>query len=1304
MKKKKIIIFSLVIVLLLGTAAAVILSFDLNRFKPFIHRIVQDYTGRELTIKGDLRLAAIWPPTLSAEEIAFQNAPWGSQPDMVRVKRAACSLSLKPLLRRELHLFRIRLEEIELLLEFDRQGTSNFQFGRPDTGKQTAIPGMVFNDIIVQNSYVEYNDARYGLNAAIHVDDLKADIPGLDKPMQFFFKGEFRELPFSLNGSIGPLMAWIQPGYNLNVNLGARLGNAAAQLQGNIRDPLNFKDMALVFTANGPSTREIANLVHWDTVPDLGTFQARAELKDRQGRFAIENLSINVGSPDQVSFSAGGRIGDLAGLKGFDLNLAMQTRRIGNLLRLADMPTPPFEAPLAASGVFSDTAESRFRLDDFILEVGNQTIKGRIGLDRTRDPAVLDLQLASEHAVLGLFTLKTRMSGSSDRVRVDHLELQVGNDELFKAFVTGTVGSLTPLENLSFNFHVMGDDLANLNNITGRKPPPHIPYALSGTLFMANRQSLQVSDVKIILGKNSINGSLGLEMVNAHPQLQGGFTANRLNLQHLLGSAALDGVLGSHLSSVGPTRLAFQVAGPWRKPALNSIDLQTRIEDLAELSLKGSIKNLLALAETDLRFTVNGKDLANLGKILDRDLPLTGPYRLSGVMRNPDGRTYHVEELELTAPGNTLSGRSVVQISNGTVFTEIQLSTPNTSPEVLDTGQNAILDRLLKKKDLGPLKVKAAAVLSDKTSRLEALDLAFGKDEFVRLQVSGAVGDLLNLQDLQLDFQVSGRNIAALETITGKTIPVQGPYALSVGVTGRVPGNIKLRDLDLELGSNRFTGRADLNLTGQIPSIAAKIEAEELFLAPVTLEQVEPLKTFPDLGPLTLALTLAEKDGVPALTQLDLRAGRESTIAVLLRGNVGNLNSLGEVSLDVEVHSQDLSIFNEAFGTRFIEAKPFHAVGRLHDPRLDKITVTALEVAYGENDISGKAALDLSGDRPFLVAHLSSDKLDLRTLIKKIGQNPPPPRTPDPPATPKKRLFSREPFDLTPLQQVNAHMTFQGKEVLIQRFAFNDVDFRLTLNEGDLNIDLLEMNIGGGTAQGTFALMAGSSSPFTAASLTIDQFDIGPMLEQLGRDSTFQGILNTTIYLDGRGDSLAAMMAGLNGKVRLDIHDGQIASPQLSLLERYMGSNILDVINPFVKRPSHTTIHCLVNNTDIKEGRATYKMILDTEQSALVSAGTINLKTEKIDISIKPTPKKGFGDKEVGHISFSLKELSQPFGLGGTLLKPQLIIDPTRTVMTAAKFAGAAFFGPIGMTLFFTDISLGKKNICEEAARAMRKK
>ena len=1305
--KKKIVIPVLIIVLLIGAVAAIAYFFDLNRFKPLISQAVKYYTGRELTINGDIRLLGYWPPTIAADDVAWQNAPWGSKPHMISVKRAACAVSLKSLLRGEFRFFNIRLQEPEVLLEFNRQGVSNFLLDIPETKGKGVVPVLAFRNIFIQNGYFEYSDQRWNLNASINVNDLEADIPGLDKPIQILFTGRFRDLPCSLEGSIGPIMAWIQPDNILPVNLSASLGKASARLEGDIQDPIHLKDISLAFKADGPSTREMAGMVGRESDPELGSFAVKAELTDRSGLLAIENLTVNVGSPKQVSLSGSGSISNLIEMKGFDLNLSLQTHHIGNLMLLADLPPPPFEDPFSASVTFSDTAQNQYSLENFSVNVGDKTIQGRMDLDLTSVRPVLDMQLHSEHDKLGSFALKTRMSGSLERVSVEHLDLQMAHENLYKAFIVGTVGSLSPIEDLNLNFNVLGNDLARLQQLTDKTLPLQGPYAMTGAVFMADHQAIQVPELKIILNNNSINGSLGLELGHDQPVLHGELASNRINLEQLLTPGTLPENIQANLSAVGPSRLSFQLSGPIERPALNSMEMQTRVENLATLHLKGTIKDLLAMTGTDLDISVKGETLENLSQLVGDAIPFEGPYSISGKLRNPSKNAYLFDNLEVTTVRNRFKGRSELTFADLKIIAAIHMGTDNVSLEALAKGKSAALDRLRIKEDLGPLEVQATAILSQERHHLQALDLLFGKEDFVRMRVKGSIDDLPELEGVQLNFNVSGRNVADLESIAGQAIPIKGPYELSGELSGHASDKLMFRKLDLTLEHNHFAGWADLSLVDSIPEIEAEVTADHVSLFPVTLEEVEPLKKIPDLGPFRLAFRLEEKNHSPALTHMDFHLGRKSTIFTKLSGTVGNLAPIGDVTLDFEVHSNDISILRNAYDSQYLLAKPLHAKGRLHDPSLEKFTLTAFQASYGDSDLSGTADLDLAGDRPALTAHMSSRRLDLRPVIQTYLQDDTPSTSshPPPPANQaRKRLFSSKPFNFEPLQQADVHIIFQADEILFRNVAFDDVDIQMRLRNGDLYLNPLKLGAGGGTAEGALTLKTSGTRPYMATRFAVHHLDTGPMLEQLGQESTIQGTLNATVYLNGSGNSVAALMAGINGRIYLDIHDGRIESKQLALLERYMGSNVLDLINPFIKRPPHTTIHCLISTTDIKDGQTVYRMVLDTEQTALASDGTIDLKTEEIDIGIKPTPKRGFGDSQVGHVSFSLKELSQPFALGGTLLKPRLVLDPGRTIVTAAKFAGATLFGPVGITWFFTDISLGKKNICEEATKSMRKK
>ena len=178
-------------------------------------------------------------------------------------------------------------------------------------------------------------------------------------------------------------------------------------------------------------------------------------------------------------------------------------------------------------------------------------------------------------------------------------------------------------------------------------------------------------------------------------------------------------------------------------------------------------------------------------------------------------------------------------------------------------------------------------------------------------------------------------------------------------------------------------------------------------------------------------------------------------------------------------------------------------------------------------------------------------------------------------------------------------------------------------------------------------------------------------------------------------------MAGLNGNIRVAMSNGRAASEYLELLERYLGSGILRMINPFEERREYTPVNCFVNKIDIKDGLADVNILLDTDRTSIFGAGDVNLKTEHLNLGVKPTPKKG---AMPANISFSFKELSQPFRLGGTLARPSLGIDPGRTAFVVGKMAGALALGPIGIAAFFADVSVGKKDPCAVALETIKQK
>jgi uncharacterized protein involved in outer membrane biogenesis len=243
--------------------------------------------------------------------------------------------------------------------------------------------------------------------------------------------------------------------------------------------------------------------------------------------------------------------------------------------------------------------------------------------------------------------------------------------------------------------------------------------------------------------------------------------------------------------------------------------------------------------------------------------------------------------------------------------------------------------------------------------------------------------------------------------------------------------------------------------------------------------------------------------------------------------------------------------------------------------------------------------------------------------------------------------------------------------------------------------------MGEGKADVQFTLQSQNTPATLNATLDIDQHEIGPMLDQLGYQRSMEGNLDADLNLTGAGNSIAALMAGLNGNIRTTMSNGQVSSEYLDLLEKYLGGGILRIISPFEDKRESAPVNCFVNNIEIKDGLADVKLLLDTDRTSIFVAGDINLKTEKLDLGIKPAPKKGAMPAD---ISFSLRDLSQPFELGGTLARPSLAIDPGRTAFVIGKIAGALALGPIGWVAFFVDVSLGKKDPCAVAMESATQK
>ena len=138
-------------------------------------------------------------------------------------------------------------------------------------------------------------------------------------------------------------------------------------------------------------------------------------------------------------------------------------------------------------------------------------------------------------------------------------------------------------------------------------------------------------------------------------------------------------------------------------------------------------------------------------------------------------------------------------------------------------------------------------------------------------------------------------------------------------------------------------------------------------------------------------------------------------------------------------------------------------------------------------------------------------------------------------------------------------------------------------------------------------------------------------------------------------------MAGLDGKLLAKVGKGALKDSKT----KAVGTDLFSMLNPTAATREGTLIECGVINFKIKDGIATADKGIAVAANTMnvIGSGTINLKTEELDIGITPQARKGAG--------ISVGQLAELVRIKGTLANPKPGVD-AMAALKAGAGAGAA--------------------------------
>ncbi|MBM3566580.1 MAG: AsmA family protein, partial [Alphaproteobacteria bacterium] len=199
MKKKILHIVAVLVVAVIGAVLVVPGLIDWNDYKDEIAARVRAATGREATIKGDIRLSLLPAPALSVADVSLASIPGAKDPHPLRLKRLEARVALAPLLSGQIRVETVRLLEPVLILETLADGRQTWNFtgaqpvspqpapARPDANRAaTPAPGPAihFDNVRVENGTVIVRDARTGAEEKIEAISARVTAASLEGPFE----------------------------------------------------------------------------------------------------------------------------------------------------------------------------------------------------------------------------------------------------------------------------------------------------------------------------------------------------------------------------------------------------------------------------------------------------------------------------------------------------------------------------------------------------------------------------------------------------------------------------------------------------------------------------------------------------------------------------------------------------------------------------------------------------------------------------------------------------------------------------------------------------------------------------------------------------------------------------------------------------------------------------------------------------------------------------------------------------------------------------------------------------------------
>jgi uncharacterized protein involved in outer membrane biogenesis len=973
--------------------------------------------------------------------------------------------------------------------------------------------------------------------------------------------------------------------------------------------------------------RDLEHTLAYINLDIPGELQVRAQLTGPVGGLALEDLSANWSGPGQSSVKLDGRIGDVVALRDIELSLTGQ-------LDEADWLSPFLPETLGALDTAEVTAElsgDQSRLDISLLDL------------KTKTAANLELSL----------------SGDLDLVRIvgqpelENLDLVLGfNAPTTRAARILLFDTVPELGAITGNVEVRAEtgDPAIENIVIHARDERGIQADLSGRID------------KFPLHPDKPNRGYDIDVTMKASQ-----------------TSIIAEQIGLDLPISGPLDVKYRIEGDTQALQLNQIALTAGEKKGSLLKAKGK----LLFREWEQEDPLDALDLVVDFRSDTEFLSVYAAQELPPLTYNAHARfhtmsgQHRVDDIRVTS----VKGEPLQITESGSVERITFLPTFGVEgfhiKSHIRTNDISTLNTLFKLDDVipaaGSLEWRATLTGTDRKLLIDKVSLQAGRGPDFRLVAKGRLGYISaekkwQLEDTDLKVTAHSDSSQSLTAALGHQLPELGP----------VQANATINDKNKKLGIHSFRmligepGNPVLDSTGTVGDLYAfktvRIDTK-LHLGREEFGKFSQRHQLPDLGSVTGAMRISDKDGTLGIDSLHIESSDKENFSLYVDGRFGNFRNPGTLSLDARLTARDMKLV----GALLDRDWPDH--GRVVFRGL--VTQPGKETLLNATLTSGKEKIEiaLSGDFDATPPHIKgefraqnfflpglaeihrqkrAEKIEERKRRKEKGKK----------QADLGPVFSRTPLDVGWLKAMNMVILVDIESFDRQYSEAVSAKMQLTLKSGRLSADPATLVYPEGEAQMNLQLVA--NDPLEAKFLFVGE-NLNPWkglnIEGDGSTDIYEADnarANVNISLNSSGKSPHELASNLQGDFYVSITEGKIAQSLTHLLFIDIAGWASDQ-----KKERYDNVNCAIADYRIENGIITTDaFFMDTRRITIAGEGTVDLGKELIDYMFIPKKKSRLIAK------------AEPVKITGPLNDPTVRAIPAKSLAVAAGKAGTLLFAP----------------------------